>query len=138
MLEPARPARDRDIAASKGFYDDVFGWPVAIDSSDRIDEPGITESVEDFFGGTVYQTPQGTLFGLRPSAPAGQRFDSEHTGLDHVSFMVDSRADLATARDAFEAKGIPHGEIIDPTDAGLAILSFSDPDGVHLELTAAL
>ena len=127
-----------DIARSKAFYDDVFGWPTAVDSSDRIDEPGITESVEDFFGGTVYQTPSGALFGLRPVAPAGQRFDSEHTGLDHVSFMVESRDDLVAARDAFEGKGIPHGEVIDLTDSGLAILSFSDPDGVHLELTAQL
>lgn len=127
-----------DIKRSKAFYDDVFGWPAAIDSSDRIDEPGIKESVPDFFGGTVYQTPSGALFGLRPVAPEGQRFDSETVGLDHVSFMVPSRDDLAKARDAFEEKGIPHGEIIDLTDSGLAILSFSDPDGVYLELTAQL
>ena len=127
-----------DIARSKAFYDDVFGWPIAVDASDRIDEPGITESVPDFFGGTVYQTPSGALFGLRPVAPNGQRFDSEHTGLDHVSFLVPSRDDLAAARDAFEAKGVPHGEIIDLTDSGLAILSFSDPDGIHLELAAQL
>lgn len=127
-----------DIKRSKAFYDDVFGWPIAVDSSDRIDEPGITDSVPDFFGGTVYQTPSGTLFGLRPSAPDGQRFDSATVGLDHVSFQVPSRDHLATARDAFEAQGIPHGEIIDLTDSGLAILSFSDPDGVHLELTAQL
>lgn len=127
-----------DIKRSKAFYDDVFGWPAAIDSSDRIDEPGIKQSVSDFFGGTVYQTPSGALFGLRPVAQEGQRFDSETVGLDHVSFMVPSRDDLATARDAFEAKGIPHGEIIDLTDAGLSILSFSDPDGVYLELTAQL
>jgi glyoxylase I family protein len=72
----------------------------------------------DLYGGTVYLTPSGALFGLRPVAPEGQRFDSEHTGLDHVSFMVSSRDDL--------------------TAAGIAILSFSDPDGVHCELTAVL
>lgn len=127
-----------DIGKSKAFYDDVFGWPVAIDATDKVGQPGVKDSPEEFYGGCVYQTPQGTLFGLRPVAPAGQPFDSEHTGLDHVSFTVDSRDDLAAARDAFESKGIPHGEIIDLTDAGLAILSFSDPDGVHLELTAAL
>lgn len=127
-----------DIARSKAFYDDVFGWPAAIDESARVDEPGVTESVEDFFGGVVYQTPSGALFGLRPVAPEGQRFDSERTGLDHVSFLVDSRDDLVAARDALDAKGTPHGEVIDLTDAGLAILSFSDPDGVHLELTAPL
>ena len=33
-----------DIARSKAFYDAVFGWPTLVDASDRIDEPGITES----------------------------------------------------------------------------------------------
>ncbi len=127
-----------DIRASKAFYDDVFGWPVAIDSSDRVDEPGVRESQQDFYGGTIYRTPSGALFGLRPVAPAGQRFDADTTGLDHVSFMVESRADLVRAHDELEARGVPHGEVTDLADAGLAILSFSDPDGVHLELTAPL
>ncbi|MGI8667104.1 MAG: VOC family protein [Jatrophihabitans sp.] len=127
-----------DIARSKAFYDEVFGWPIAIDASDRIDEPGITESQADFYGGTVYQTPGGTLFGLRPVAAADDRFDSERTGLDHLSFAVSSRADLVAAAAAFADKDIPHGEVTDLTGAGLAILSFSDPDGVHCELTAPL
>ena len=127
-----------DIARSKAFYTEVFGWPIAIDNSANVDRPGVTESPEEFYGGCVYQTPSGALFGLRPVAPSGQRFDSEHTGLDHVSFTVSSRDDLVAAQQALEEKGIPHGEVIDLTDAGIAILSFSDPDGVHLELTAEL
>jgi len=127
-----------DIARSKAFYDEVFGFPVAIDESARVGESGVRESQSDFYGGTVYQTPSGALFGLRPVAPPGQAFDSEHTGLDHVSFLVDSRDDLVAAVDKFEAAGIPHGAVTDLADAGLAILSFSDPDGVHLELTAPL
>ena len=59
-------------------------------------------------------------------------------GLDHVSFVVDSRDDLEAARTALEERGVPHGDVIDLSDAGIAILSFSDPDGVHLELTAQL
>lgn len=127
-----------DIARSKAFYDEVFGWPIALDASDRVDEPGITESPADIYGGTVYLTPSGTLFGLRPVAPDGQRFDSEHTGLDHISFMVNSRDDLVAAAERFEARGIEHGEVTDLAGAGIAILSFSDPDGVHCELTALL
>jgi glyoxylase I family protein len=127
-----------DIARSKAFYDEVFGWPVAADASDRVHEPGITQSPADLFGGTVYLTPSGALFGLRPVAADGQRFDSEHTGLDHVSFAVGSRADLVAASERFEARGIEHGDVTDLTDAGIAILSFSDPDGVHCELTAPL
>jgi len=127
-----------DIARSKAFYDQVFGWPAAIDQSANVDDPGVRESQEQFYGGTVYQTPSGMLFGLRPVAPSGQRFDSEHTGLDHISFQVDSREDLVTAHQKLEDAGIPHGEVTDLADAGLAILSFNDPDGVHLELSASL
>ncbi len=127
-----------DIARSKAFYDQVFGWPAAIDTSANVDDPGVRESPEQFYGGTVYQTPSGTLFGLRPVAPTGQQFDSEHTGLDHVSFQVESRDDLVAAHQKLEDAGIPHGEVKDLSDAGIAILSFSDPDGVHLELTAPL
>ncbi len=127
-----------DIDRSKAFYDDVFGWPVALDASERVNEPGITESPADIYGGTIYQTPSGALFGLRPAANAGDRFGSERTGLDHVSFAVGSRDDLVAAADQLNAKGIEHGEVTDLTDAGMAILSFEDPDGVHLELTAKL
>jgi catechol 2,3-dioxygenase-like lactoylglutathione lyase family enzyme len=127
-----------DIARSRAFYDQVFGWPAVIDMSDKADDPDVLHSQEQYYGGVVYQTPSGTLFGLRPVAPQGQVFDSEHTGLDHLSFQVASRKDLEAAEQRFKESGIPHGRVTDLTDAGLAILSFSDPDGVHLELTAPL
>jgi len=125
-----------DIGRSRAFYDRVFGWPVAVDTSAQVDEPGVRESPEQFYGGVVYQSPSGALFGLRPVG--GQPFDSEHTGLDHVSFMVDSRDALVGARQSLDEAAIAHGEVIDLADAGIAILSFSDPDGIHLELTAPL
>ena len=125
-----------DIARSKAFYDQVFGWPTAVDASDSVDEPGVTESPEKFYGGVVYQTPQGTLFGLRPVGSSG--FDSEQTGLDHISFAVASRADLDSAAAALSEAGIEHGEVTDLTEAGMAILSFQDPDDINVELTAQL
>jgi catechol 2,3-dioxygenase-like lactoylglutathione lyase family enzyme len=125
-----------DIARSKAFYDQVFGWPTAVDNSHRVDEPGITESPEEFYGGTVYQTPQGTLFGLRPVGST--RFDPDSTGLDHVSFAVGSRAELLEAADALSEAGIERGEVIDLDEAALAILSFQDPDDINVELTAPL
>ncbi|WP_344419688.1 VOC family protein [Pseudonocardia ailaonensis] len=125
-----------DIARSKSFYDSVFGWPVAIDESGHVDEPGVTDSPERFFGGTVYETPQGTLFGLRPVGSEG--FDSTHTGLDHLSFSVARQADLEAAAAALDGAGITHGEIIELAAAGMAILSFQDPDDINIELTAPL
>jgi glyoxylase I family protein len=125
-----------DIARSKAFYDQVFGWPAAIDTSALAGMPGVSESPEQFYGGTVYQTPQGTLFGLRPVG--NDAFDSARTGLDHVSFTVDSRDALVQAHAALDEAGIPHGEVIDLAAAGLAILSFQDPDDINIELTAPL
>jgi catechol 2,3-dioxygenase-like lactoylglutathione lyase family enzyme len=125
-----------DIARSKAFYDQVFGWPTAVDNSDRVDEPGVRQSPEHFYGGTVYQTPQGALFGLRPVGR--DTFDPDRVGLDHVSFAVASRADLDSAATALTEAGIEHGEIMDLTDAGIAILSFQDPDNINIELTALL
>lgn len=125
-----------DIARSKAFYQQVFGWPLVIDASDAVDEPGVTDSKEQFYGGAVFQTPQGTLFGLRPVGTTA--FDSTRTGLDHIGFAVASRADLEAAAAALTGAGIPHGEVTDLTDAGLAILSFQDPDDINVELTAPL
>ena len=125
-----------DIGRSKAFYDQVFGWPVAVDESAAAGEPGVTESRERFFGGTVYQTPQGTLFGLRP---AGNRdFSPTDVGLDHVSFVVSSRDDLDRAAQNLTGAHIDHGEVTDLPDAGIAILSFQDPDNINVELTAPL
>src|SRR5690349_12584791 len=115
-----------DIARSKKFYDTVFGWSVAVDTSSLADDPGIAESPERFFGGVVYQTPQGTLFGLRPGGNGP--FDPQHIGLDHVSFAVAGRAALAAAQSALADEGIPHGAISVLEEAGIAILSFQDPD----------
>lgn len=125
-----------DIARSKAFYDQVFGWPTAVDASGSVDEPGVTDSPEQFYGGTVYETPQGTLFGLRPVG--SDAFDAERTGLDHVSFAVAARADLEAAASALGDVGIEHGEVTDLEDAGMAILSFQDPDDINIELSAPL
>lgn len=127
-----------DIARSVAFYDSVFGWQKAVDESAHVDEPGVRDSRERLYGGVVYVTGWGMLLGLRPVAPSGQRFDSAHAGLDHLSFTVPSRQELLTVRDKLDQAGIPHGEVYDLAGFGIAILSFSDPDGVHLELTAPL
>lgn len=125
-----------DIERSKAFYDQVFGWPTAVDASDQAGEPGIESSPEKFYGGTVYQTPQGTLFGLRPVGSDG--FDPDRTGLDHVSFAVKARPDLDAAAASLTEAGIEHGEVTVLADAGMAILSFQDPDDINVELSAPL
>lgn len=124
-----------DIARSKAFYDKVFGWSTVMDNSDQAGEPGVSDSPEKFYGGVVYQTPQNTLFGLRPVGSEG--FHPDRTGLDHVSFAVATRGQLEDAAAALTREGIEHGEVLE-LPSGIAILSFQDPDDINLELTAPL
>ncbi|CAN5858813.1 VOC family protein [soil metagenome] len=126
-----------DLARSRAFYEEVLGFQVAAESPGSPEDPEVRQDPAQLYGGVVFQT-NGMLFGLRPVADSEDHFDSERVGLDHVSFTVASRDELAAARDRLDEAGIEHGEVQDLADFGLAILSFRDPDGVHLELTAAL
>lgn len=66
------------------------------------------------------------------------RFSPNRVGLDHLSFSVANRAELQKAAALFDELDIEHGEIRDLPPFGITILSFSDPDGIQLELTAPL
>jgi glyoxylase I family protein len=126
-----------DLARSRAFYEEILGFEVAAQSPGDPNDPAVRQDPAQLYGGVVYQT-NGILFGLRPVASAGDAFDSERTGLDHLSFGVADRGALDAAASALEERGITHGEVKDLAGFGIAILSFSDPDGVHLELTAPL
>lgn len=125
-----------DIRRSKAFYDQVFGWPVAVDASEEVEEAGVKDSPERLFGGVIYRTPRGGMLGLRPAGSAS--FDSRALGLDHVSFAVESVEELDRAAAALSAAGVEHGEVKRLDRSGIAILSFQDPDDINLELTAPL
>lgn len=126
-----------DLEASRAFYSEVLGFEVVAESPGHPDDPDVRKDPAQLYGGVVFMT-NGMLFGLRPVAEGGDRFVSERVGLDHLSFTVGSRDDLVAARDRLEERGVEHGEVTDLPAFGIAILSFSDPDGVHLELTAPL
>lgn len=126
-----------DLARSRAFYEEVLGFEVAAQSPGDPSDPAVRRDPAQLYGGVIYQT-NGILFGLRPVASAGDTFDSERTGLDHLSFAVADRGALDAAATAMEEQGITHGEVLVLDAFGIAILSFSDPDGVHLELTAPL
>jgi glyoxylase I family protein len=126
-----------DLARSRAFYEEILGFQVAAESPGDASDPAVRQDPFQLYGGVVYQT-NGILFGLRPVAAAGDTFNSERTGLDHLSFTVADRGALEAAAAALEERGITHGEVLDLPPFGIAILSFSDPDGVHLELTAPL
>lgn len=126
-----------DLQRSRAFYTEVLGFEVAAESPGDPSDPAVRADPAQLYGGVVFAT-NGILFGLRPVAPGDDVFVAERVGLDHVSFAVSTRADLDDAAEKLQARGIEHGEVKELADFGLAILSFSDPDGVHLELTAPL
>ena len=124
-----------DIGRSREFYRRLLGVDPVIDTSDQAGQPGVSEDPARYYGGCIFPLGQG-LFGLRPVADAGDRFDSTRVGLDHVSLTVGSRADLVAAAARLDAAGVEHGEVIDFPDSGLSILSLQDPDDINLELVA--
>ena len=67
------------------------------------------------------------LMGLRPMAPAGDRFDLDRVGLDHLSFGVGSREDLEQAVRLLDECGVPHGVITTLPSFGIDVLPFEDP-----------
>ena len=89
------------------------------------------EQLGFLFGGVIYRLGD-SLFGLRPVG--ADRFAEDRTGLDHLSFAVDSVADLEAAASMLEDRGITHSGVKD-IGAG-HILEFRDPDNIALELFA--
>lgn len=124
-----------DIHRSKAFYQQLFGLPPGSDFSDQFDDPTVREDPMRTFGGCSF-TFAGQTLGLRPVATAGDRFDPNRVGLDHLSFRVGSPDEVHAAATRLAAAGIEHGEVTDLPQFGLIILSVQDPDDINLELSA--
>ncbi|NIZ91083.1 VOC family protein [Kineococcus rubinsiae] len=122
-----------DLAASRAFYDRLFGWPVAFEVPADADE-ATRASLGFLFGGIIYAVPGG-LLGLRPVAPEGDGFSEDRVGLDHLSLTVGSPAELDAAVALLDEVGAPHEGVKDL--GSMLILEFRDPDGIALELSAA-
>jgi glyoxylase I family protein len=123
-----------DVQRSREFYTGLLGFQVVAESPPA-DDPAAEEVFKILFGG-VAMLRGNLLMGLRPMAPAGDRFDPDRVGLDHLSFDVESREDLEQAVRLFDEHGVTHGAITRLAGFGFDILSFEDPDGIQLELTA--
>jgi glyoxylase I family protein len=123
-----------DVQRSREFYTGLLGFQVAAESPPPGD-PAADEVFSILFGGIV-MIRGNLIMGLRPMAPAGDRFDPDRVGLDHLSFGVASREELEQAARLFDERGVTHGEITRLPSFGIDVLPFTDPDGVQLELTA--
>jgi glyoxylase I family protein len=125
-----------DLERSRQFYTSLLGFQVAVESPPE-DDPSAVEVFKILFGGVV-MIRGNLLMGLRPMAPSGDRFDPDRVGLDHLSFGVASRDDLEQAAALLDEHGVRHGMITSLPSFGIDVLSFEDPDGVQLELTAPM
>jgi glyoxylase I family protein len=125
-----------DVQRSREFYTSLLGFQVAVESPPD-DAPGADEAFKILFGGVV-MIRGNLLMGLRPMAPAGDAFDPDRVGLDHLSFDVASREDLEQAVRLFDEGGVTHGAITRLAGFGIDVLPFEDPDGIQLELTAPI
>ena len=123
-----------DVERSRQFYTSLLGFEIVAESPPPGD-PSAGEVFKVLFGGVV-MIRGNLIMGLRPMAPAGDQFDPDRVGLDHLSFGVPSRADLEQAAALFDEHGVTHGVITPLPSFGIDVLSFADPDGIQLELTA--
>jgi catechol 2,3-dioxygenase-like lactoylglutathione lyase family enzyme len=112
----------------------LLGFDVAAEMPPPSD-PSYDAANAILFGGVVL-IKGSLLLGLRPVAPQGDRFDEDRVGLDHLSFSVGSRDELAEAARLLDEHGITHGLITNLPSFGISILEFRDPDNIQLELTA--
>ena len=125
-----------DVARSREFYTNLLGFDVAAESPPEGD-PSAEAAYKILFGGVVMIRGD-LLLGLRPVAPAGDRFDEDRVGLDHLSFSVGSRQMLDEAVRLFDERGVPHGDVTDLPSFGIHVLPFRDPDNIQIELTAPI
>jgi glyoxylase I family protein len=123
-----------DVQRSREFYTGLLGFQIAAESPPD-DDPAAPEVFKVLFGGIV-MIRGNLLMGLRPMAPADDRFEPDRVGLDHLSFGVGSREELEQAARMFDEHGVVHGQITRLAGFGIDVLPFEDPDGIQLELTA--
>jgi glyoxylase I family protein len=110
-----------DLERSKQWYSEVLGWQPLMEETDE-------NQIRFAFG----LLPGGVGLGLRQH-PAGSKeaFSPQRTGLDHASFAVASREDLASWENHLAAKGATYSAVVEAPYG--AVLSFKDPDGIALE-----
>ena len=125
-----------DLQRSRDFYTRVLGFEIAADSP-----PAGTAEADAAYPvlwGGVVMVRGNLLMGLRPVAEAGDRFDEDRVGLDHLSFSVADRASLEAAIELLDANGISHGEVRKLPSFGIAVLPFRDPDNIQVEITSPI
>lgn len=127
-----------DAHRSKAFYSWLLGaGALRTDFTHLWGDPSVREDPDRVYGGCSFTVGRQVL-GLRPVAPAEDRFDADRVGLDHLALTVGSRDELEAAAQRLAAAGVEHGQVRDLPAFWVTILSVQDPDGINLELSAPL
>jgi glyoxylase I family protein len=112
----------RDLMTTVGWYRDVFG----------LSELDYTEG-EGWRAVVMIHDTSDTIVEFRQyDANPGDTFDPCRTGLDRLTFEVDSRVSLDAWEENFIRLIVEHTPIIDREDG--AVITFLDPDGIRMEM----
>jgi glyoxylase I family protein len=115
-----------DVRRAQAFYTELLGFQHLVD-----------------FGPRALLQNGSVVLALTPApdpsqAIAGDRFNENRIGLDHLSLSVATVADLEAAARLFDARGVDHGAVNALDAFGIAVLAFRDPDNIQVELTAPI
>lgn len=114
-----------NLERSADFYQRVLGFERIADLGSRI----------IMHNGTFM-----LVVGLAPDrdeASENDRFSENRVGLDHVSFLVESKEALLQAGETLDRMHVPRGAVRDLGKGfGIYVMAFRDPDNIQLEMTA--
>ncbi len=127
--------RARDAEETRHFYEDILGLPLFhIIQSDIVPSTGEYCPYTHFF----FRLQDGSFIAFFDLGDDQAALPSPNTPLwvNHISFRVDSVADLEAMKARLQADGV---EVLGVTDHHIfKSIYFFDPNGVRLELTAQL
>ena len=127
--------RARDAEETRHFYEDILGLPLYhIIQSDYVPSTGEYCPYTHFF----FRLRDGSFIAFFDLGNDEAALPSPNTPLwvNHISFRVDSVADLEAMKARLQANGV---EVLGVTDHHIfKSIYFFDPNGVRLELTAQL
>ncbi|UUZ71612.1 VOC family protein [Polaromonas sp. P1(28)-8] len=125
--------RAKDAEETRHFYEDILGLPLYhIIQSDYVPSTGEYCPYTHFF----FRLQDGSCIAFFDLGNDEAALPSPNTPLwvNHISFRVDSVADLEATKTRLQANGI---DVIGVTDHHIfQSIYFFDPNGVRLELTA--
>ena len=119
-----------NVEVSAEWYQKVFGLervPVTFPHYER-EETGYAVLLVD--------PNSGLAIGLHENkGNQGEQFDECRTGLDHIAFNVNDRAEMEQWAEHLSAIGVDHSGIRDVKEPmPFSTLVFRDPDNIQLEL----